>query len=133
MYKIYQLDLITTLCRSLSGILLEKAILVKLEGFLSPKNYLKAGVPEKNKNGNILQVQNCNKGRTCFISLCCDLLLYYPHIKFLGITFDNRMTFTKHLEEILECFNQKFRRLRIFVNKRWGPSPTTILQITSNV
>ena len=44
---------------------------------------------------------------------------YYPHIKFLGITFDNRMTFTKHFEEILE----------ILVNKKWGPSPTTILQI----
>ena len=30
-----------------------------------------------------------------------DLLSYYPHIKFLGITFDNRMTFIKHFEEIL--------------------------------
>ena len=58
-----------------------------------------------------------------------DLLSYYNHIKFLGITFDNRMTFTKHLEEILECWNQKFHRLRILVNKKWGPSPETILQI----
>ena len=58
-----------------------------------------------------------------------DLLSYYPRIKFLGITFDNRMTFTKHFEEILECCNQKFHRLRILVNKKWGPSPETILQI----
>ena len=36
------------------------------------------------------------------LSLYGDLLSYYPHIKFLGITFDNRMTFTKHFEEILE-------------------------------
>ena len=57
-----------------------------------------------------------------------DLLSYYPHIKFLGITFDNRMTFTKHFEEILECCNNKFHRLRILVNKKWGPSPATILQ-----
>ena len=42
-----------------------------------------------------------------------DLLLYYPHIKCSGITFDNRMTFTKHFEEILERCNQKFHRLRI--------------------
>ena len=39
------------------------------------------------------------------------------------------MTVTKHFEEILERCNQKFHRLRILVNKKWGPSPTTILQI----
>ena len=83
----------------------------------------------ENKSHNILQVPICNKGRTCFIFIRGDLLSYYPHIKFLGITFDNRMTFTKHFEEILECCNQKFHRLRILVNKKWGPSPETILQI----
>ena len=83
--------------------------------------------PEK-KSHNILQVPNCNKSRTC-LSLYGDLLSYYPHIKFLGITFDNRMTFTKHFEEILERCNQKFHHLRILVNKKWGPSPSAILQI----
>ena len=39
------------------------------------------------------------------------------------------MTFTKHFEEILERCNQKFHRLRILVNKTWGPSPSTILKI----
>ena len=63
------------------------------------------------------------------LSLYGDLLSYYPHIKFLGIAFDNRMTFTKHFEGILECCNQKFHRLRILVNKKWGPSHETILQI----
>ena len=63
------------------------------------------------------------------LSLYGDLRLYYPHIKFLGITFGNRMTLTKHFEEILECCNQKFHHLRILVNKRWGPSPATMLQI----
>ena len=51
------------------------------------------------------------------LSLYSDLLSYYPHIKFLGTTFDNRMTFTKHFEEILKCCDQKFHRLRILVNK----------------
>ena len=37
------------------------------------------------------------------------------------------MTFTKHIKEILERCNQKFHR--ILVNKKWGPSPATILQI----
>ena len=63
------------------------------------------------------------------LSLYGDLLSYYPQIKFLGITFDNRMTFTKHFEEILERFNNKLHRLRKLVNKKWGSSPTTILQI----
>ena len=63
------------------------------------------------------------------LSLYGDLLSYYPHIKYLGITFDSRMTFTKHFEEILELCNQKFHHSRILVNKKWGPSPTTILQI----
>ena len=58
-----------------------------------------------------------------------DLLSYCPQIKFLGITFDNRMTFTKHFEEILERCNQKFHCLRILVSKKWGPSRSTILQI----
>ena len=39
------------------------------------------------------------------------------------------MTFVKHCEEILERCNQKFHLLRILVNKKWGPSSTTILQI----
>ena len=63
------------------------------------------------------------------LSLYGDFLLYYPHIKFLGITFDNRITFTKQFEEILEHCNNKFHRLRILVDKNWGPSPATILQI----
>ena len=47
----------------------------------------------------------------------------------LGITSDNRITFIKHFKGILELYNQKFHHLRILVNKKWGPSPTTILQI----
>ena len=62
-------------------------------------------------------------------SLYGDLLLYYPHIKFLGITFDSGMTFTKQFEEMLERWDRKFHCLRILVNKKWGPSPATIVQI----
>ena len=82
----------------------------------------------ENKSHNILQVLIAIRAEPA-LSLYGDLLSYYPHIKFSGITFDNRMTFTKHFEEILERCNQKFYRLRILVNKKWGPSPETILQI----
>ena len=62
------------------------------------------------------------------LSLYRDLS-YYPHITFLGIAFDTRMTFTKHFEEISERCNHKFHRLRILVTKKWGTSPISILQI----
>ena len=63
------------------------------------------------------------------LSLYVDLLSYYSHIKFSGISFENKMTFTKHFEKILERCNHKFHHLRILVNKKRGPSPTTILRI----
>ena len=78
--------------------------------------------PEKNSYKTAIRAEPV-------LSLYGDLLSYYPHIKFLGITFDDRMTFIKHFEEILERCKQKFHCLRILVNKKWGPSPTTILQI----
>ena len=135
-YRIYQLDLPTKLCRWLSDFLVGRVIQVKIEDFLSPKVYPKAGVPQgsnlspllfliyvydmpnprhhqtnksqfsddddqwavtknidlaaeylqrdldklarwcakwriklnpEKTSHNILQVPNCNKGRTCFI------------------------------------------------------------------
>ena len=63
------------------------------------------------------------------LSLYGDLLSYYPHMKYLATTFHNRMNFTKHFEETLERCNKKFHCLRILVNKKWGPSPETILKI----
>ena len=45
-YRIYQLDLPTKLCRWLSDFLVGRVIQVKIEGFLSPKVYPKAGVPQ---------------------------------------------------------------------------------------
>ena len=197
-YKIYQLDLPTKLCKWLSNFLVGRVMQVKIEGFLSPKFYPKAGVPQgsnlspllfliyvnhmpnlthhqTNKSqfaddtghwavsktidlaAEYLQIDLDKLARWCAqlriklnqekakviiffksrsairaepaLSLYGNLLSYYPHIKFLGITFDNRMTFSKHFEEILECCNQKFYCLRILVNKKWGPSPKTILQI----
>ena len=50
-------------------------------------------------------------------------------MKFLGITFDSKLTFQKHFEEILGCCNTRYHHVRLIVNKKWGPSPSTILQI----
>ena len=53
-YKIYQLDLPTKLCRWLSDFLVGRVIQDKIEGFLSPKVYLKAGVPQGSKLSPLL-------------------------------------------------------------------------------
>ena len=50
-------------------------------------------------------------------------------MKFLGITFDSQLTFQKHFEDILDCRNTRYHRLRLLVNKIWGPSPATLIQI----
>ena len=64
-----------------------------------------------------------------------DLKLYgktlkiYPQVKFLGITFDSQLNFQKHFEDILDRCNTRYHRLRLIVNKKWGPSPATLIQI----
>ena len=67
------------------------------------------------------------------LSLYGDLLSCYPHIKFLDITLDNRMTFIKHFEEILERCKQKFHCLRILLNKNGVQVPRPFYKSTNNV
>ena len=50
-------------------------------------------------------------------------------VKFLGITFDSQLNFKKYFEEILDRCNTRYHRLRLLVNKKWGPSPATIIKI----
>ena len=56
-------------------------------------------------------------------------LKIYPQVKFLGITFDSQLNFQKHFEDILDRCNTRYHRLRLLVNKKWGPSPATLIQI----
>ena len=56
-------------------------------------------------------------------------LKIYPQVKFIGITFDSKLTFRKHFEDILECCNNRYYCLWLLANKRWGPMPATLIQI----
>ena len=56
-------------------------------------------------------------------------LKIYPQVKFLGIIFDSKLTFQPHFEDILECCNSRYYRLWLLANKKWGPSPATLIQI----
>ena len=55
-------------------------------------------------------------------------LKIYPQVKFLGIIFYSKLTFQKHFEDILECCNNRYYLWRL-ANKKWGPSPATLIQI----
>ena len=63
------------------------------------------------------------------LKLYGETLKIYPQVKFLGINFDSQLDFRKHFEEILDRCNTRYHRLRFLVNKKWGPSPATIIQI----
>ena len=58
-----------------------------------------------------------------------ETLKIHPQVKFLGITFDSQLNFKKHFEDILDRCNTRYHRLRLLANKKWGSSPSTLIQI----
>ena len=63
------------------------------------------------------------------LKLYGETLKIYPQVKFLGIIFDSKLTFQPHFEDILDCCNNRYYHLRLLANKKWGPSPATLIQI----
>ena len=52
-----------------------------------------------------------------------------PQVRFLGIIFDSQLNFKKYFVDILDRCNTRYHRLRLLANKKWGPSPDTLIQI----
>ena len=63
------------------------------------------------------------------LKLYGETLKVYPQVKFLRITFDSQLTFQRHFEDFLDHCNTRYHRLKLPVNQKWGPSPSTIIQI----
>ena len=63
------------------------------------------------------------------LKLYGETLKIYPLVKFQGINFDSQLNFKKHFEDILDRCNTRYDCLRLLVNKKWGPSPATLIQI----
>ena len=63
------------------------------------------------------------------LKLYGETLQICPQVKLLGIIFDSKLTFQPHFEDILECCNNRYYRLWLLANKKWGPSPATLIQI----
>ena len=84
--------------------------------------------PEKNKV-IIFSRSSLARNSEPILKLYGERLKSYPQVKFLRITFYSKFTFQKHFEEILGSCNTRYHRIRLLVNKKWGPSPSTMLQI----
>ena len=84
--------------------------------------------PEKNQGDHILQIHTRQKNRTQPKTVWRTLKVY-PQVKFLGITFDSQLTFRKHFKDILDHCNTRYHHLRLLANKKWGPSPSMLIQI----
>ena len=69
------------------------------------------------------------KSEHVLLKLYGETLKIYPQMKFLGITFHSKLTFQKHFEEILGHCNTGYHPVRLIINKKWRPSPSTMLQI----
>ena len=84
--------------------------------------------PRKNQGDYIPQVHTRQKNRTQPKTVWRDSKVY-SQVKFPGITFDSQLTFKKHFEDILDRCNTRYHRLRLLASKKWGPSPSTLIQI----
>ena len=47
----------------------------------------------------------------------------------ITIFFVGRRLYGPNFEDVLERCNQRYHRLRLLANKKWGPSPATLIQI----
>ena len=54
------------------------------------------------------------------LTLYDETLKIYPRVKFLGITFDSKLTFQPHFDNILECCNFRYHRFLLLANKKMG-------------
>ena len=66
------------------------------------------------------------------LKLYGETLKIYPEVKFLGITFDSQLNFKKQFEEILDCCNTRYHRLRLPVNKNGGLAQPPLSKFTNN-
>ena len=78
----------------------------------------------KNQGDHILQVHTHQKTRTQPKTVWRDT-------KSLSSSEISRNYFglPTHFQDILDCCNTRYHRLRLLANKKWGPSPSTLIQI----
>ena len=56
-----------------------------------------------------------------------ELLKYKKSSKFLGVTFDQQLTFSEHIEDIVTRAKKRLNLLKALRGQTWGACPETIL------
>ena len=56
-----------------------------------------------------------------------ELLQYRKTCKFLGVTFDQKLTFTEHVNDIVNRAKKRLNLLKALRGQTWGASPETLL------
>ena len=56
-----------------------------------------------------------------------ELLKYEDEAKFLGVTFDSKLSFKNHIEDIIKRSRKKLNLLKALRGRTWGANPETIL------
>ena len=83
----------------------------------------------KTQGDYILQVHTRQKKTEPNLKLFGETLKVYPQVNFLLIFFYPQLTFKKHFKDILDRCSTRYHRLRLLANKKWGSSPSTLIQI----
>ena len=84
--------------------------------------------PEKTQGDYLLQVPARQESRTQPNTIW-RATKGLSSSEILSIIFDSKPTFQKHFEDILECCNSRYYHLQLLANKKWGPSPATLIHI----
>ena len=56
-----------------------------------------------------------------------ELLKYQKELNFLGITFDQQLTFKAHIDDIVTICKKRLNLLKALRGKSWGAHPSTLL------
>ena len=75
----------------------------------------------------ILFKLNNKQNTTPNIYLKNELLKYEEEAKFLGITFDSKLSFKNHVEDIVKRSKKKLNLLKALRGRTWGANPETLL------
>ena len=71
--------------------------------------------------------QNTKNNNTPRLWLKGELVKYKTEVKFLGVTFDQKLSYRKHIENLVSRCKKRLNLLKAIRGKDWGANPETIM------
>ena len=82
---------------------------------------------EKTKAIRFCRLKRREEIRTLFLDQ--TILLYEDHVKYLGVIFDKKLTFSQHIHEVVCNVKQRLNILKVVSGLNWGADQTMLLRI----